>query len=191
MPIAQGRTSPIVLALGAIWLRGGAVRRYNVRMALDADAFRRLCRARELLCERCERTPSVREVARATGMSHFHFIRQFEAVFGATPHQLRIRSRLDRAKQLLALGQHSVTEVCFEIGFESLGSFSVLFARRIGEPPSAYRRRVRRMVAVPGTLPAEAFPGCLSLMRYFPADAFGGAGGAAMAARAVRNSREA
>jgi AraC-like DNA-binding protein len=157
-------------------------------MALDADAFRRLCRARELLCDSRERAPSVREVARAAGMSHFHFIRQFEAVFGATPHQLRIRSRIDRAKQLLALGHHSVTEVCLEIGFESLGSFSLLFARRVGEPPSAYRRRVRRMVAVPGTLPTEAFPGCLSLMRYFPAGAFRSSFDAA---DVVRNFREA
>jgi AraC-like DNA-binding protein len=152
-------------------------RRYNGAMALDADAFRRLCRAREVLCDAHDRA-SIREVARASGMSHYHFIRRFEAVFGATPHQLRIRARLDRAKQLLALGQHSVTEVCFEIGFESLGSFSDLFTRRIGEPPSAYRRRVRRMVAVPGSLPSEAFPGCLSLMGILPAHAF-------------RNSREA
>jgi AraC-like DNA-binding protein len=176
MPIRRHKTSRIVL--GAIATPRPAVRRYNATMALDTDAFRRLCRARELLTGTRERSPTIREVARAAGMSPFHFIRQFEAVFGATPHQLRIRSRLDRAKQLLARGDHSVTEVCFEVGFESLGSFSDLFARRIGEPPSVYRRRVRRMVAVPGTLPAEAFPGCLSLMRYFPADAF-------------RNSREA
>src|SRR5262249_44436474 len=86
--------------------------------------------------------------------------------------------RLDRAKQLLALGEHSVTEVCLEVGFASLGSFSELFARRVGEPPSAYRRRVRRLVAVPGAFRREPFPGCLSLMRHLPADAF-------------RNSREA
>ena len=147
-------------------------------MVLDADVFRRLCRAREILCAAHERPPSIREVARATGISPFHFIRQFGAVFGQTPHQLRIRSRLDRAKQLLALGEHSVTEVCLEVGFESLGSFSDLFTRRIGETPSAYRRRVRVMVAVPGALPAEAFPGCLSLMRHLPPGAF-------------RNSREA
>lgn len=147
-------------------------------MVLDDDAFRRLCRARDMLCADDERAPSIREVARASGISPFHFIRQFDAVFGATPHQLRIRSRLDRAKLLLALGEHSVTEVCFEVGFESLGSFSGLFTRRVGETPSAYRRRVRVQVAVPGTLPQEAFPGCLSLMRHLPVDAF-------------RNSREA
>jgi AraC-like DNA-binding protein len=140
--------------------------------------FRRLCRAREMLCATDERTPSIREVARASGISPYHFIRQFDAVFGVTPHQLRIRSRLDRAKQLLALGERSVTQVCFDVGFESLGSFSDLFTRRTGETPSAYRRRVRVQVAVPGTLPQDAFPGCLSLMRFLPAHAF-------------RNSREA
>jgi AraC-like DNA-binding protein len=179
MPIRRHKSSSNVLqrANRAIGPRR-RVRRYNLWMPLDADVFRRLCRARELLCDAHDRSPSIPEVARASGMSPFHFIRRFEAVFGATPHQLRIHARLERAKQLLALGQHSVTEVCLEIGFESLGSFSDLFTRRVGEPPSAYRRRVRRLVAVPGVLPAEAFPGCLSLMRHLPADAF-------------RNSREA
>ncbi|WP_437984397.1 helix-turn-helix transcriptional regulator [Sorangium sp. So ce117] len=51
-----------------------------------------------------------------------------------TPHQYRIRRRLDLAKQLLAAGHHSVTDVCMEVGFSSLGSFSALFAQRIGVP---------------------------------------------------------
>ena len=145
-------------------------------MLLDAVAFRRLCQAHALLCAPHDRGPTIREVAQAVGISPFHFIRQFAAVFGATPHQLRTRERLDRAKQLLARGERSVTEVCFELGFESLGSFSALFRRRIGESPSGYQRRVRVLVSVPGTLPV--FPGCLSLMRHLPPSAF-------------RNSREA
>jgi len=141
-------------------------------MLLDASVFRRLCQARALLSSPQDRTPTIREIAQVVGISPFHFIRQFEAVFGATPHQLRIRARLDRAKQLLALGERSVTEVCFELGFSSLGSFSTQFHRRIGEAPSRYQRRVRTLVSVPGTLPVEAFPGCLSLMRHLPAGAF-------------------
>jgi AraC-like DNA-binding protein len=77
------------------------------------------------------------------GTRHFTFIRQFEALFGVTPHQYRIQARLDLAKQLLASGQYSVTDVCMEIGFSSLGSFITLFAQRVGEAPSAYRRRIR------------------------------------------------
>jgi AraC-like DNA-binding protein len=126
--------------------------------------FVRLCRARDLLRDTTDRPLTIDDVAREAAMSPFHFIRQFHALFGETPHQFRIHARLDRAKHLLAVGSDPVTQVCLEVGFSSLGSFSDLFARRIGLPPTAYRRRARSMVAVPGALPKELFPGCLSLM---------------------------
>ena len=62
-----------------------------------------------------------------------------------------------------------MTQVCLEVGFASLGSFSSLFARRIGASPAAYRRRDRALVDVPGTLPASLIPGCYSLMWGWPA----------------------
>jgi AraC-like DNA-binding protein len=108
-------------------------------------------------------------------ISPFHFIRQFEAVFGVTPHQFRIRTRIDAAKHLLALGNHSVTDVCMEVGFSSLGSFSALFTRRVGETPSAYRSRVRAVVQVPGTRSADLTPGCLTLMGRLPPSALASA----------------
>jgi AraC-like DNA-binding protein len=165
-------------------------------MLLRHEGFRRLCRARDLLRELGEPAPSIADLAREVRISPFHFMRQFEAVFGVTPHQFRIHARLDAAKQLLATGQYSVTDVCMEVGFSSLGSFSALFTRRIGETPSAYRRRVRAMVSVPGAsilpgvsgvpsvsgvpgaggvpgvLPVDLTPGCLSLMTRLPASAF-------------------
>ena len=117
-----------------------------------------------MLREVHDRPLSIAEVAREAAMSPFHFIRRFESVFGTTPHQFRIQSRLERAKHLLALSDYSVTDVCMAVGFSSLGSFSALFARRFGTPPSAYRRQVRSLIAVPGELPRELAPGCLSLM---------------------------
>jgi AraC-like DNA-binding protein len=131
---------------------------------LTSSGFVHLCRARDMLREIHDRPFSIREVAREAAMSPFHFIRRFESVFGATPHQFRIQSRLERAKHLLALSDYSVTDVCMEVGFSSLGSFSALFARRFGTPPSAYRRQVRSLLAVPGELPKVLAPGCLSLM---------------------------
>jgi AraC-like DNA-binding protein len=110
-------------------------------MLLRHDAFSRLCRARELLGEVREHPLSIKDVAREIRMSPFHFIRQFEALFGLTPHQFRIESRLDQAKHLLVIGQRSVTEVCMEVGMSSLGSFSDLFARRVGAAPSVYQHR--------------------------------------------------
>ena len=151
-------------------------------MVLRHAGFRRLCLARDLLREQREPPRSIAELAREVQISPFHFIRQFEAVFGVTPHQFRIQSRLDVAKHLLATGHYSVTDVCMEVGFSSMGSFSALFARKVGEPPSAYRRHVRAMVQVPGTVPADLTPGCLTLMGRLRASAF---------FRSVRSFREA
>jgi len=131
---------------------------------LDNSALRRLCSARDMLRELHDRPLSIQHVAREAAMSPFHFIRQFESVFGTTPHQFRIQARLDRAKRLLALSDYSVTDVCLEVGFSSLGSFSDLFARRVGTSPSAYRRRIRSFVHVSSELPRALAPGCLSLM---------------------------
>lgn len=131
-----------------------------------------LCRARDLLCGAGDEVSSIEDIARAVAISSSHFTRQFAAVFGLTPHQYRIRWRLERAKQLLVLGNDSVTDVCLDVGFTSLGSFSTLFSRTVGVPPSAFRRRYRPMVQVPGTLPRALAPGCLSLMSLLPAGAF-------------------
>jgi AraC-like DNA-binding protein len=129
-------------------------------MLLSPPDFRRLCLARDLLAG--EQTLSVNDVARQAHISPFHFIRQFEALFGQTPHQFRIQTRLDRAKILLARGNHSVTDVCMEVGFTSLGSFSDLFTRRVGTAPSIYQRRARILVPVAG-IPQPLFAGCYNL----------------------------
>jgi AraC-like DNA-binding protein len=127
----------------------------------------RLCRARELLQD-ARGNVRVEQAAREAALSPYHFIRLFKATFGETPHQVAIDARLDRAKQLLLAADLSVTEICLEVGFASLGSFSSLFARRVGASPAAYRRRVRAMVQVPGVVPASLIPGCYSLMWSWP-----------------------
>ena len=138
-------------------------------MLLRHAGFRRLCLARDRLVEQTDLTPTIADLAREACVSPSHFIRQFEAVFGRTPHQFRIDARLDLAKRLLARGSYSVTDVCMEVGFSSLGSFSTLFLRRVGETPSSYRKRARSLVVVPGQTPLELFPGCLSLLARLPA----------------------
>ncbi len=131
---------------------------------LTSDARARLCRARALLQEPAEPAPSIDALARAAGMSRGHFIRTYAAVFGETPHQHRIAARLERARHLLVLSDMPVTEVCLEVGFSSLGSFSDLFRRRVGVPPTGYRRRYHALGALPRALPPAVAPGCLSLL---------------------------
>jgi AraC-like DNA-binding protein len=137
---------------------------------LSQDAFRRLCLARDLLGEVHDEPISIEAIAREVGASPFHLSRQFEALFGVTPHQFRIQTRLDRARLLLSSGSRSVTDVCMEVGCSSLGSFSALFARRVGVAPSEYQRRLRPLVVVPGGLSRHLVPGCLSLMAYAAVD---------------------
>ncbi|MDH1303950.1 AraC family transcriptional regulator [Achromobacter sp. GD03932] len=127
----------------------------------DHRAFSRLCRARDLLADLRSAQVSVADAAREASMSPFHFIRRFEAAFGETPHQFRTRERLAAAQRLLAHG-HAVTDVCLELGYSSLGSFSALFARRIGVSPAQYQRRLRQVVHIPDWTPHP--PACLLLM---------------------------
>jgi AraC-like DNA-binding protein len=127
-------------------------------MVISPATFQRLCRARRLIEDDAEGTRNVRVLARQVGLSPFHLIRNFRALFGVTPHQLRIQVRLERAQALLG-GGRTVTDACLEVGFASPGSFSHLFGRRVGVTPSAYRRQP------PAPRPA---PGCISLMTPLP-----------------------
>jgi AraC-like DNA-binding protein len=128
---------------------------------MRSDAFRRLCRGRDLLADTRLPNVSIAAAAREASLSSFHFIRRFEAVFGETPHQFRTRERLAAAQRLLARG-HSVTAVCLDVGFSSLGSFSALFARKVGISPAAYQRSLRCSVYIPDWKPHP--PSCLLWM---------------------------
>jgi AraC-like DNA-binding protein len=128
----------------------------------------RLGRARDLLCQALDAKVTIAQAAREAGLSPGQFIRSFKAVFGETPHQARIDARLDLAKRLLITDAAPVTEICAAAGFASLGTFSHVFAHRVGLSPSAFRRHARTLVQVPGTLPPRLYPGCLTLMWYLP-----------------------
>jgi AraC-like DNA-binding protein len=124
-------------------------------------SFLQLCRARDLLADVRAPNVSIAAAAREASLSSFHFIRTFAAVFGETPHQFRTRERLTAAQRLLARG-NSVTDVCLDVGFSSLGSFSTLFARRVGVSPAAYQRSLRRTFYIADWTPHP--PTCLLWM---------------------------
>lgn len=79
-------------------------------------------------------------ISREAGFSPYHFIRLFRATYRQTPHQYLIQCRIERAKELLRVTEKPVRDICFEVGFVSLGSFSTLFRRATGLAPAAYRR---------------------------------------------------
>ena len=143
-------------------------------MLISPVVFARLCRSRERLAD-LHRPISVNQLSRELGLSPFQFIRQFQALFGQTPHQLRIQARIELAKTLLERDRDSVTGVCLEVGFSSLGSFSSTFARRVGVSPSQYRRSRQKLFQVPDRVLLGRSPSvhdCYGMMACLPAAAF-------------------
>jgi AraC-like DNA-binding protein len=127
------------------------------------ELLSRLCHARDVLRDWENAPLSVSAVAQSAGLSRFHFIRLFKAMFGETPHQYRSRAQIEKARHLLLLTDLSITDVCMSVGFSSVGSFSTLFSRRVGMSPSEFQRRYRS-ASLPERLPTSLIPGCLSLM---------------------------
>ena len=110
-------------------------------MTLEVENLnRRLLRARDAMDRAYAEPLDVRAVAAVACLTEAHFTRKFRACFGETPHRYLQRRRVERAMFLLRETQRSVTHVCFDVGFTSLGSFSRTFRGIVGETPSQYRQ---------------------------------------------------
>jgi AraC-like DNA-binding protein len=118
----------------------------------------RLVRARDLLHAEASHNPTLDDLAGAAGLSRAHLARQFAQTFGVSPHQYLVQLRLDQAKRALAAGA-SVTEVCYQVGFASMGTFSSSFRRRTGLSPREWQRVTRLFVQSRG-VPVLYIPGC-------------------------------
>ena len=116
---------------------------------------RRLLRARDAMDRRYAEPLDIAALARIARVSEAHFLRTFRATFGETPHRYLQRRRVERAMYLLRETDRSVTQICMEIGFTSLGTFSRTFRAIVGVSPRAYRR---------GSEPAQAaVPTCFTM----------------------------
>jgi AraC-like DNA-binding protein len=109
----------------------------------------RMLRARDAMDRSYAQPLDVPTLARIAHSSEAHFIRTFRATFGETPHRYLQRRRVERSMFLLRETNRSVTEICFDVGFQSLGTFSRTFSEVVGEPPSAYRKRRNGSAGVP------------------------------------------
>jgi AraC-like DNA-binding protein len=118
-PVAEKRLSDLA------WLR-------RVRDRIDRDYAQPL---------------NVEALARDAHMSAGHLSRQFRLAYGESPYSYLMTRRIERAMALLRRGDLSVTEVCFEVGCSSLGTFSTRFNELVGMPPSDYRRQAGRATA--------------------------------------------
>jgi len=121
-----------------------------------SELHERLCRARRYIDECYDLPLDLAEISKQACLSQYHFLRLFRDTFATTPHQYLIQRRIQKAKELLRVRSLSVTDVCFEVGFQSLGSFSSLFRKCVGQPPINYRRRERESL--------KKVPGCFVTM---------------------------
>jgi AraC-like DNA-binding protein len=110
-------------------------------MQLPQDNYNRIVSAKLFIDENFHLTIGLHTIAKNACMSRYHFHRLFTSVYKITPHQYLTRKRISKAVDLLDKNEMSITEVCNSVGFESLGSFSMLFKKEIGFPPQYYRNR--------------------------------------------------
>jgi AraC-like DNA-binding protein len=101
----------------------------------------RLRRVRDRIDREYAKPLDVEALARDAHMSAGHFSRRFRQAYGESPYSYLMTRRIERAMALLRGGDLSVTEVCFEVGCSSLGTFSTRFTELVGMPPSTYRSR--------------------------------------------------
>jgi AraC-like DNA-binding protein len=129
-------------------------------MASGADSKQHLSdlvwlrRARDRIDREYAQPLNVEALAHGVHMSAGHLSREFHRAYGESPYSYLMTRRIERAMALLRRGGLSVTEVCFEVGCSSLGTFSTRFTELVGMPPSAYQRDAARL--------ATGIPACVA-----------------------------
>jgi AraC-like DNA-binding protein len=109
----------------------------------DPDLLRRLLRAKDRMDAASHEAWPVRRLARISGVSEAHFARSFKQAFGVPPHRYLLTRRIERAMALLRDTELPVTDIAFQTGWESLGTFGRTFRDVTGESPGAVRARAR------------------------------------------------
>ncbi|WP_235547383.1 MULTISPECIES: helix-turn-helix transcriptional regulator [unclassified Nocardioides] len=123
-------------------------------MTNPADEQRRrdlvlLRRVRDRMDREYAQPLDVEALARGVNLSAGHLSREFKRAYGESPYSYLMTRRIERAMALLRRGDLSVTEVCFEVGCQSLGTFSTRFSELVGMSPSSYKQAAREMRGVP------------------------------------------
>jgi transcriptional regulator GlxA family with amidase domain len=121
------------------------------------ETNRRMLRARDAMDRTYAQPLDVPELARIAIVSEAHFIRTFKDTFGETPHRYLQRRRVERSMFLLRETDRSITDICLDVGFGSLGTFSRTFREIVGESPRDYRCRANRQ-------PKRQVPTCFTMV---------------------------
>ena len=115
-----------------------------LKLSTKIELYKRVCRAKEYIDSSFTSPITLEEISKEACLSQFHFLRLFKVIYKETLHQYLTQKRMSKALQLLSKTDLSVTEVCFEIGFESMSSFSSLIRKKFGLSPELLRNEFRK-----------------------------------------------
>jgi AraC-like DNA-binding protein len=125
--------------------------------------YRRIVRAKLFIDEKYAENIDLENIADEAFFSKFHFIRLFKKTYAKTPHQYLTFVRIERSKLLLQ-GDRPIAAICYEVGFDSVSTFTGLFKRIVGETPSAYQNRQAMIRNEIQTVPLKHVPNCFAEM---------------------------
>jgi AraC-like DNA-binding protein len=122
--------------------------------------YRRIVRAKLFIDTNYNHPLDLHNIAEEALFSRFHFLRLFRKAYGRTPHQYLIFVRIQKSMELLKKEHHRVSDICFEVGFESVSSFSSLFKRYTGDTPSEFQKKHLNRIDDCKRIPLKFIPAC-------------------------------
>lgn len=129
-------------------------------MPIAPEIYKKIVTAKLYIDHRFREPLDLETLARQACLSPFHFHRLFTRIYRVTPHQYLTRKRLEHARRSLTGRKGTVTDICNEVGFESIGSFTTLFKKETGHPPANYRLLTWQKQEAAKTQPRVFIPGC-------------------------------
>jgi AraC-like DNA-binding protein len=129
-------------------------------MPIATDVYKKIVDAKVFIDEHFDSPIDLDAIAGEACLSRYHFHRLFRRIYKRTPHQYLTSRRIDHARRMLAAEDCTVGEVCMQVGFESIGSFSMLFKKEIGVAPGAYRETLKLRRIKAGEQPLRVIPFC-------------------------------
>jgi AraC-like DNA-binding protein len=137
-----------------------------------AYLYRRIVQAKLFIDGHFREKLNLDDIAEEASFSRFHFIRLFRRAYGNTPHQYMMSLRMMEAERLMADPGLKIQDICFDIGFESVGTFTTQFTKLYGKTPKARQREVIERKRLTSEEPLKTIPGCFAKKQFSRSEAF-------------------
>ena len=128
--------------------------------------YRRIVQAKLFIDQHFREKINLDEIAEEASFSRFHFIRLFRQAYGDTPHQYMVSLRMQEAERLMANPGLKIQDICFEIGFESVGTFTTQFRKARGKTPKARQKEILEKKRINNEEPLRSIPGCFAEKQF-------------------------